>query len=76
MDTVFSKAIDYKGSANLTKIQGGASGQKIYLYSTNGKVLEDSTSNKIILKDRKAVTLNRYIPVVLQNINGLWTQIG
>lgn len=76
LSTVLTTAIDYTGASALTTIEGGASGQIIALYcSTTPYVTVASDNVSICLKDRVNGTLNRYSPMVLQNLDGVWTEI-
>ena len=47
-------------------------GQLVALYSSSGAVLKSNTN---ILIDRDT-TLNRFIPVILRNVNGIWMKVA
>ena len=66
-------AIDVAVSGNITDLGFAAlNGQLVALYSSNGAVLKHNT-NILCGQD---ITLNQYTPVILKNINGLWTRVA
>ena len=66
-------AINIIDSGDITKIGPTAlKGAVIALYSSSGAVLKNN-SNTICGED---IVLNKYTPVILKNINGLWTRVA
>lgn len=60
-------------SGNITDLKfPSLNGQLVALYSPNGAILKHNT-NILCGQD---TTLNQYIPVILQNKNGLWTRVA
>lgn len=66
-------ALNVQVSGNITDLNfPSLNGQLVALYSPNGAILKHN-SNILCGKD---ITLDQYIPVILQNKNGLWTRVA
>ena len=66
-------SIDVAGSGTITDLGfHSLNGQLVALYSANGAILKHN-SNILCGKD---TTLDQYIPVILKNVNGIWTRVG
>ena len=65
-------AIDLAFSGTVSKLpHPSLKGQVIALYSSKGAILQNGT----IKLDNDLITLDPYIPLVLKNINNVWTRI-
>ena len=66
-------SLDINYSGNIADLPfPSLNGQIVAVYSSSNAVLK-ANSNILMSAD---VTLNRYTPVILKNINGLWTRIA
>ena len=66
-------SLNIEVSGNITDLKfPSLNGQLIALYSPNGAVLKHNT-NILCGKD---ITLDQYVPVIIQNKNGLWTRVA
>ena len=66
-------SIDVAASGTITDLGfSSLNGQLVALYSANGAVLKHNT-NILCGSD---ITLDRYVPVILKNMNGLWTRVA
>lgn len=66
-------AINIQTSGNINDLKfPSLNGQLVALYSPNGAILKHNT-NILCGKD---IVLDQYIPVIIQNKNGLWTRVA